>query len=440
MEHDNQDLIESDMHLKASLWKRGDMLKGSLHACLAFIVMLALAMSSLYAVFQIKRESVTENVERSCIELSQMERYPMYCGFKLWQKDNYTDAMMLHMMNIADDTRPFRAMLAQDVHRYVGDVLWDPIEMAKSEESPVKRRDTYARYWHGYQVFLRPLLTLTDYAGIRLLNVVLLSLFSVSVIWLLWLKIGKMAALSFMGCLLVLNPFIIPLCMQFSVCFYLAFIFMIVVLCKPCAFRSAKASIPLFFVIGAATSFFDFLTTPLLTWGLTIMTLLLCNREMRTLKVLIALTGAWCVGYGAFWAAKWLIAQVFLDEDVIGDAIHEIRFRSSDVYRGKHFTLLYTVEFIAEQLKIRHLVLPLIGGIVVSAVGVIVYFLKFFDARQFKPHFYLLLIAAGAPIWFLATRNHSFQHGWFTWRALLVSLWAMSVFVMSCTRLKKGKE
>ena len=43
-----------------------------------------------------------------------------------------------------------------------------------------------------------------------------------------------------------------------------------------------------------------------------------------------------------------------------------------------------------------------------------------------------------APAWLALLRTHSIQHGWFTWRALGVTLFAGLAFVSICCSWKTG--
>lgn len=59
-------------------------------------------------------------------------------------------------------------------------------------------------------------------------------------------------------------------------------------------------------------------------------------------------------------------------------------------------------------------------------------------SRQvFKKYSWLLLVMMIVPVWFLILRNHSIQHGWFTWRAGLLSLFSLLLFVYYTTDRKK---
>jgi hypothetical protein len=44
-------------------------------------------------------------------------------------------------------------------------------------------------------------------------------------------------------------------------------------------------------------------------------------------------------------------------------------------------------------------------------------------------HWWLLAVALIVPLWYVATLQHTVVHYWFTWRALAVSIFSISVFI-----------
>ena len=90
--------------------------------------------------------------------------------------DNHTDALMLgEAVYPSDDAFSDAVMVphflyhsAEDeVYSLMGYVNGDPIDGAMIF--------TYPRYWHGYLVFLRPLLSIMSIKGIRVLNFVIIT-------------------------------------------------------------------------------------------------------------------------------------------------------------------------------------------------------------------------------------------------------------------------
>jgi hypothetical protein len=89
-------------------------------------------------------------------------------------------------------------------------------------------------------------------------------------------------------------------------------------------------------------------------------------------------------------------------------------------------TIPNMLEFAYTYLQQRHLFWPLIILLLIvlaSLVGAVK------NWQKVKENSYLLLISLMVPVWYLVVRNHSVQHGWFTWRATVVSVFAGLLFM-----------
>ncbi|MEM9705558.1 MAG: hypothetical protein AAF850_05715 [Pseudomonadota bacterium] len=178
----------------------------------------------------------------------------------------------------------------------------------------------YYRYWHGYAVLLRPLLSITPYHEIRghFLTVSLL-LFGL-LAWRLANDFNGRVALAFVLPFFVLNGFGFWILATKAVTWFIA--------AGGALFMSRRRGPPpllAFFVIGALTAYFDFLTAPMLCFTLPMLTWLL-YAEPQTAKTnhLAAFGvcfGFFFFGYFGLWAIKFLIAQIALGEPVWRDAI-----------------------------------------------------------------------------------------------------------------------
>ena len=69
----------------------------------------------------------------------------------------------------------------------------------------------YARYWHGYLIFLRPLLSIMSINGIRALNFIIICACIVALFFLLRKKCGFRAAILFLLPLVMIDVFILSL-------------------------------------------------------------------------------------------------------------------------------------------------------------------------------------------------------------------------------------
>lgn len=136
----------------------------------------------------------------------------------------------------------------------------------------------YARYWHGYQIFLRPLLTVFSYHTILAINYTLLALLILFVLYATYKTLGIIHASTLAASLILTNVFIVPLALQFSTCYYIFLLAMAFFMLKPDYAIRKDTCIYTFFIIGGVTSFMDFLTTPLLTLAMPLLTLMALNQ------------------------------------------------------------------------------------------------------------------------------------------------------------------
>lgn len=192
-----------------------------------------------------------------------------------------------------------------------------------------------------------------------------------------------------------------------------------------------------FFVIGGITSYLDFLTTPQLTLGLPLIVFMLTKRPKNTWKIVIAVSIAWALGYGLLWASKWMVGYLLTGNNIIADAMQSAELRTSNQYKGVEMTIPNILNFIWISIKNNGLLSLFYAGIIgiLLCLGIYLKILK--SKRTFKEYSWLLLIALIVPIWFLVLRNHSIQHGWFTWRAGLLSLFSLLLFIYYTTDRKK---
>ena len=114
--------------------------------------------------------------------------YPMMDGTEATQLDNWTDSLML--LNALFEKEGTRT-LEQDVYQ-PGYESGNPTESFILYEDGKKPLYTtsYSRYWHGYLVILKPLLTVMGYLGIRGLNRILQTLLMLATAVILWRRHG----------------------------------------------------------------------------------------------------------------------------------------------------------------------------------------------------------------------------------------------------------
>lgn len=155
------------------------------------------------------------------------------------------------------------------------------------------------------------------------------------------------------------------------------------------------------------------------------------------MEIVIAISIAWALGYGLLWASKWMIGYLLTGNNILADAMQSAELRTSNQYKGMEMTIPNILNFIWINIKAKGL-LPLLYAGIIGILLCLGIYLKILKSKQtFKEYSWLLLIALIVPIWFLVLRNHSIQHGWFTWRAGLLSLFSLLLFIYYTTDRKK---
>ncbi len=397
---------------------------------MSYIGMVVLFTLLMIGVTSIPKAATRENVVSSTKLLEEEGLYKKFLNFKLFQMDNFTDCYMLNLIASADDRNSIEAAMLNYDYKSANfmNLAYDTENVAKGNLNGLER-ESYGRYWHGYQVTLKPLLTVMDYSGIRVLNYFVFAALLVTCSVLMWRKVGKGACLLLLASLLLVNFPIVPLSFQFSTCFLIALAGMIAFLKYPNLREKDDNLYCAFFVIGGITAFMDFLTTPQLTLGLPMLVCLLTSRSDKKWKYVIAICVVWALGYGLVWASKWLIGYLLTGTNILADAMESAKLRTSDSYKGMHMTIGGILTFIWETVVGRHLQIPFFAAIGVTVGLVAVYVKSIKSKAAFRNHAYLLLVALIVPAWFLVMRNHSIQHGWFTWRAGLLTLYSLLLLV-----------
>lgn len=269
---------------------------------------------------------------------------------------------------------------------------------------------SYARYWHGYVVFMRPLLNFIDYIYIQYLGFFLhfIGLFCVyRYTRKLSPFLSKSLVLSF-----VLYGFItLWQSLPFYFVYFVTYISVVIlIVCKKEWYEY------IFFINGIVISFFDFLTAPLITLGIPL--LIVYSREKGiSIKDIAIFSFIWGAGYACFWLAKPLIASFILNKNLFLDFIQQAAFR---IDGGKSYYF--------QELPIRWVACYLNGRILILMLPIILYFYKELHWKK-DIGIPLLLIALMPFAWVCALANHSAVHFWFTSRIFIISCFSFFVYI-----------
>lgn len=303
--------------------------------------------------FSFNGKHFEEHMHKSALVFKAEGGYPNL-GMRNSTLDNFTDALMLETASYRGDESPFEKAAASyrnaisgkgSPHEQIVALHLDEID----GEAKIEHH-SYARYWHGYVVFLRPVLEFMSYNWIRKCNTILQSILYAIIIVLL-VKELSVAAIPF----LVMTAFFVPEAInksiQYSTSTYVILLAVMVILNLYNKILQEKKHIELFLIIGMATSYLDLLTFPSVTLSLPLCVLFLLKEKSESENIslksklifLFSCCLAWLVGYGGMWASKWIIAFIFQGKEFVRSTIGAIEFRSSANYNEIHYGRLATI-------------------------------------------------------------------------------------------------
>ncbi len=241
--------------------------------------------------------------------------------------------------------------------------------------------------------------------------------------------------------LLLVDPFAISQSMQFVSVYYIYNIASIVYILKRGWFDANRQRLLFYFVIiGAATSYFDFLTYPLVTFGIPAIFFLCYEEETQSVKTIgRTLAGSlisWGVGYVGMWSGKWVLGSFLGNENIIAIAWNKILERSSLVVSssGEEFSIIYML-----RCQLTHLKSPAMLLAILLLAGFVILILfsgekkKIFDYRWI-----LFLCLCLLPFaWYIIASNHSYIHNWFTYRELIITAFSGMCMFARYARISK---
>ena len=297
---------------------------------------------------------------------------------------------------------------------------------------------SYARYWHGYLIWLRPLLCVMPITGVRVVQYLVLFALLAVILWQLRRQCGLRAMVWFAVSQLAVTVFWVPHQVQYFTTFCIAYAGCAWVLARPR--RAGQLSIALV-VLGTCTAFCDLLVTPIITLGLPVAVWLCClpQRAASGARQCLPVIGGslcWGAGYAMCWGLKWVLATLITGQDIIGDAIHQAGVRTTaDTWHGMELSWGNIFRFVGDTLSQRGLLWPVVLVVILCIAA---FLLCLRNKEALLRALPIGLTALMAPVWLALLRTHSIQHGWFTWRSLTVSIFAGLAFLYYSCGIRTG--
>ena len=366
----------------------------------------------------------------------------LYEGYISTRLDNYTDSLMINTAAYSGSEPLIDRMLLNYHYEIEGMTSFDAFVSAGKMAEGVKIVN-YARYWHGYLVFLKPLLCLFDYLTIRMINSIVQMVLILWIIFKMFLSGLKKQIIPVLGMIIVLNPITIGRSLQYSSVFYIVIGTVLYLLYRGRKLIKAEKNCWFMFVVGCVTSYFDFLTYPIATLciPLVIFEILEDTDERLSLNDIFKRGWAivsWGIGYVGMWAGKWIIASIFSEQNIMKDAILSALYRVSN---GTSDSGTYEKINSFISLKLNLFVLQPMVYIGLAGILLVSIFIlsKWFGLNgmslmyQKKKVLFLSLIGCIPFLWIMIMCNHSYVHYWMTFRNLAATVlsWGCALVEMS---------
>jgi hypothetical protein len=437
------------------------------------LICAALGYFLLTLAYMLPTEKIGANISGGIARYAGEETYPEWIeGCRFTACDDYTDASFI-LPNVIypgkdNDKNPLlNAGLTPHVD-YM-DVSHD-IVYALSEDEEAELPESfifyYTRYWHGYLVFLKPLLSVFSLNAVRTLNFIFQMIMMVTVLALCIKRTGHLKGAIAMGiALLLLNPISCGMNFQLAAVMNVTLIALLALLLMADKPDLEKKAPVFFLLVGIAVVFVDFLTYPVisLVLPLGLYYYLLDEKDDSTAPVsplfVIKSGFFWGMGYFGMWLCKWIVAAIVatvtgIPENPILEAYEQILYRSG--CEGQYYSLAEIITENARVLSIRPIRMAAISLVAVWGIVLLLGIKRERVFFSFRPQalFSYLLIALIPIAWYMVAREHSFDHAVFTFRNMAGGVMGLMLTVSSlfgekkieryednyrCTDIQRGK-
>lgn len=385
---------------------------------LIFISLIGFYTVSLAIVYIIPNDMIQVNYEDSMTYIQGEGDYPVqpFGGTTAARLDNFTDRVMLE-----------------------GTIKDDEVNFLKASHNIRE----YPRYWHGYQLVLRPLLMIMNYTNIRYINMFFILLLLTLVFSDIKKRLGVLYSSSFLLSMTMIYVAILPYSMQFTTSFSVTMFAMLGVGQLVQQKKAANLNL-LFFITGSFVNFVDFLTYPLITLGFPLIYAILLKNESdkevtckENFLFVIFSSISWGIAYALTWISKWIISSLVLAENVLKNAVEQAAFRtggSTEVVEVSAFRAIKdNVNLMFDGPNFKLLIFLLILWIIVW-----LFFGKSVEvAKKYLP---IVLLAIYPYVWYVVLANHSIFHSWFTYRNQAITVFALLSFLLSLIDFSKMEK
>lgn len=384
----------------------------------------------LFASYLINDNKIKANVEKSLNEYNFFDNKK----FEL-NVDNYTDMIMLNVITYNSKNSFVKRAFGAEygtlyVENYgVRELYWNQFDNLKA--SLINQEDDsilYGRFWHGYQVLIKPLLYFFTYQQSLIFLLVIGSVLLLISCVLVFKKLNYKYLIAYILSLLSLNIYMFSTCYQYFFTMILMIIFNIIILIK---YDKNKLDYDVYFYIfGALTAYLLFISFPLIT--LCFPLLIFFALEFENGKIInykenicriVKFAIVWFIGYLFFFILKWIIGTITVGNNFVENALLSVSQRLGITFSFSYIDILKLnlslfFENILNILLVIFMIITLIVKIVKNTKEKI---------KIISP---LLLISIMPFIWIFVCNNHSAVHYWMVARLFSISIFSLLICII----------
>lgn len=403
------------------------MIKKVSKALLILAFCIALGTAAMISVYSLPTDEMIRHVKQSQPMLTNEARVDAWAYNLIYtQPDNYTDsAMLLAALSSPYDSPVESALLNPLVVDATSNL--DPeynLNKLLDGENRAGFIYNYFRYWHGYLLFLKPMLLFFNVSDIKVIAM-MLQFFLIAGTLSMLKKENTVLATLFAVVVLFINPITTAISFQLASIFNISLLTMIIMLKYRVFFNARQCWWILFLLDGVAVAFFDFLTYPMAAIGLPLITLLLIDGG--TLKEnIIRIAGnsfAWLFGYAGMWAGKFAITALAAGTASFKEGWDNVLIRT-DTGKLAFGDCMRVVFYVINNRPMYFLAL-----VCVVMVGVFAFVNKADVVQNAKNNsaeiISFFLVGLYPIVWYFVLRNHTYVHPNLEYRELSVTVWAV---------------
>ncbi len=352
------------------------------------------------------------------------------------RKDNFTDYLMVQ--NALERVEGQNA-LEHAMYVYHYDIGNDTTWLTEESLSTFLKQGTegmflkeYSKYWHGYLVWLKPLLMCMSWKSVETFLVIFQVLLLLGVVVLSFYKKRPLAGIGVLVAFLFMKPLSVWFSLTLSTCWTITLFALMAELLFYHKIEKKNWRDELFLLIGILTAYMDFLTYPIVTLGVPLCVYLIQNVESdmhwwKRIRQFFWLCVCWAGGYIGMWGMKWVVAEITCQSGTLRNAVWSVIYRTGplDGYGSAFSGVSRTLQAVLDQYDSDFYTIAFVIVAVTALISMVLCFIKARNRNWGTSMVCMAFVAMFPFVWLTLTQNHTAIHCEFTFRIMGVTIMAL---------------